>query len=246
MRFQSRPSPHLALVLLLVVPPVPASGQQPSSDEGRGAGWGHAFLGYRTLDLEETNGRLGAAGFPELDDVFVTVGGGGFGTRGRFLLGVEGFAMLSNEATTADGAHRVDLSGGYGLLRAGYLVRSDRDLDLYPAVGVGGGALLLGLVERSSPTFGEVLEDPARSSRLSSTMLLLDLSVSANYRIRVQGREPEGGGGPLLGIQVGWTFAPGTSSWELDGLNDVAGGPDLDVAGGYVRVTVGGWGRGGR
>ena len=49
-------------------------------------------------------------------------------------------------------------------------------------------------------------------------------------------------GGMLLGVQVGYTFAPAQSSWTLDGLNDVAAGPDFRLQGPYVRVSVGGWG----
>ncbi len=95
------------------------------------------------------------------------------------------------------------------------------------------------LKERSTPTFEEVLENPARSSELSNGMFLLDGSVGANYRVRFTEDDGEEGGGLLVGLQVGYTFAPGGPSWELDGLNDVAGGPSFQIEGAYIRLSIG-------
>jgi hypothetical protein len=56
------------------------------------------------------------------------------------------------------------------------------------------------------------------------------------------GRRDDGVGGVLLGVSLGYTFAPGASKWTLDGINSVAGGPTFQIEGPYVRLSIGGWG----
>lgn len=234
----------VALSMLLVLPG-PASPQEDPTEEGRGGGFFQG--GYMKLDLAELNATLAAAGYPALQDGLATLGGGGFGMKGRFLLGGEGHALIGSEETTADGATQVELGGGYGLFRVGYLAYTIEGLDVYPMIGIGGGGMSLSLVDRSAPTFGEVLADPRRSSKLSTSSFLLDASVAAHYRFAVEESAPQPAeeddpGGVLVGVQTGYTFAPGSSSWNLDVINTVAGGPDLSMEAFYVRITIGGWG----
>jgi hypothetical protein len=96
---------------------------------------------------------------------------------------------------------------------------------------------------RSAPTFDDVLEAPARSSSLSTGGFLMDASVGINYRLAMAEEDGTSTGGLLLGVEVGYTLQPGSSSWKLDGLNDVAGGPDFKLEGLHIRASIGGWGR---
>jgi hypothetical protein len=149
---------------------------------------------------------------------------------------------MGAKETTPGGARQLSAGGGYGLFRVGYLAVTAGALDVYPIFGIGGGGTSVKIAERSVPTFDEVLSDPERSATLSSAVFLMDVAAAANYRVTM--REEEGrAGGILLGVQVGYAFAPAQSAWTLDGLNDVAAGPDFRITGPYVRLSVGGWGR---
>ena len=218
-----------------------ASAQAPEAASPQAAGRGYFLVGYHRLGLRGLNRDLRAAGLPAMDRHYLTLGGAGLGTRGRFLIGGEGHALLGGKETSQGGAFQLSTGGGYGLFRVGYLAIAGESFDLYPLLGIGGGGVGLKIVERDAPTFGEVLSDPERSSSLDTGMFLLDVSLSANYRIAVGERE-NGVGGFLLGVQAGYTFAPGQSSWKLDGLNSVAGGPTFQIEGPYVRLSIGGWG----
>lgn len=208
------------------------------------AGRGFFQAGYMALDLGELNASLTAAGLPELDERVVSLGGAGFGVRGRLLIGGEGHALLGGDQTTADGSIEVGLSGGYGLFRLGYLLLGGEGfLDVYPMVGIGGGSMSVRITERSAPTFDDVLVDPQRSSTLSTSMFLLDIGLGADYRFVVsEDDDEEGEGGVLVGVHAGYTLAPGDTEWTLDGINNVAGGPAARVEGFYLRLSIGGWG----
>lgn len=218
-----------------------ASAQAPEAASPQAAGRGFFQAGYQRLNLRGLNRDLRAAGLPAMDRHYLTLGGAGLGTRGRFVIGGEGHALLGGNETTPGGARQLSTSGGFGLFRVGFLAISGDAFDLYPMLGIGGGAMSLKIVERDAPTFDEVLTDPERSSSLDTGMFLLDVSLSANYRV-VLGEREDGVGGILLGVQAGYTFAPGSSSWKLDGINSVADGPTLQIEGPYIRLSIGGWG----
>lgn len=241
----------LAALLALALLPgfvTPLAAQQAG---GRGA----FQLGYQAPDIDPLNASLVSSGFPAFDDGFLTLGGFGFGRVGDFLIGGEGHGFLPREETTPDGEFRTRLSGGYGMFNLGYMALSNERVDVYPIFGVGGGTLQLDLIERSSPVFGEVLDDPGTSTRLTTEDFLLSAAVGVDYRFgayphesrRRRDRdddEDEGRGGLFLGLRAGWVWAPGDTQWQLDELNEVAGGPTAGPTGFYVRVSVGGWGGG--
>lgn len=234
-----------ALALTALAVQSAASQEPEGGEEERGAGQGFFQAGYIDLDLGDLNTSLAAAGLPELDGAVLTLGGAGYGVRGRFLIGGEGHALLGGDETTPDGSLDVSLGGGYGLFRVGYLALEHDHLDIYPTVGIGGGSLSVRIRERSVPTFDDVLADPRRSATLSTGMFLLDFGLGLNYRFVVRDDAEDEFGGILVGVQGGYTLAPGDTSWNLDELNSVAGGPDTQIEGFYLRISIGGWGRGG-
>jgi len=196
-----------------------------------------------SLDLGDLNSSLLAAGLPQLEEKYLTLGGAGFGEIGRFMIGGEGAGLIGQHRSTPSGSYDVSLDGGYGLFRIGYNVVSRGGLDVYPTLGIGGAGTQLEIRGRSAPTFGEVVTDPARSSRLTNGGFLLGLGIDADYRITL-GTTPTGEhGGMLIGISTGYIFCPQASDWTLDGMNSVAGGPSVKVEGFYVRMSIGGWGR---
>jgi hypothetical protein len=216
---------------------------QAEATEAEGnAGRGFFQAGYIRLDIDELNDELVLGGLPSMGENYLTLGGAGYGARGRFLIGGEGHALLGGSESAVGGARKLTVSGGYGMFRVGYLVLTRDALDVFPLFGIGGGGMGLKIAERSAPTFDQVINDPETSSTLSTGVFLLDVGAAANYRLTMSERE-NGVGGLLLGVQVGYSFAPAQSAWNLDGTNDVAGGPDLRIQGPYVRLSIGGWGR---
>jgi len=248
---RTRPSPRAALAAALALAlATPLAAQNDFG--GRGA----FQAGWQTPDLDGLNASLAGAGFPTFDDGFLTLGGFGLWGAGDVLLGFEGHGFLPREEDTADGTYRTRLTGGYGMFNLGWLAWSDDRLDVYPIFGVGGGAMQLDLIERTSPLFDDVLDDPARSSRLASETWLLSAAVGADWRFgggdddrrerarrdRDDDEDDDGRGGLFLGVRTGWVWAPGDVNWELDELNDVAGGPETAPTGFFVRLSIGGWG----
>ena len=78
---------------------------------------------------------------------------------------------------------------------------------------------------------------------MSTGSFLLDVGVSANYLIHTPQKTAEAEGGLVIGVNAGYTFAPGTPKWELDGINSVSGGPSVKLQGFHVRFAFGGWSR---
>ena len=238
-------SRSLGTALLIVSTLVPSSiVAQPATVTRHGASGRGAFqVGYMTLDLGELNTSLVAAGLPQLEEQYLTLGGSGFGAIGRFMIGGEGAGLIGQHRATPTGSYDVSLDGGYGLFRIGYNVVTSEVLDVYPTLGIGGAGTQLEIKGRSAPTFGEVITDPARSSRLTNGGFLLAVGVDADYRVNL-GTGPNGEyGGMLIGISTGYLFCPQVSDWTLDGMNSVAGGPRVKVEGFYVKLSIGGWGR---
>ncbi len=224
------------------------------------AGRGAFQIGWHAPDIDGLNSSLSDAGFPTFDDAgFLTLGGFGFGTVGRVIIGGEGHGFLPREEDTADGVYRSRLTGGYGLFNLGYVAWSSPRVDVYPILGVGGGGMSLEIIERSSPTFDDVLDDPGTSTTLTSETWLVSAALGVDWRFgghdarrdrtrdRIRDRDRDedddrGRGGFFVGLRGGWMWAPGDVNWELDELNDVAGGPDTVPDGFFVRVSIGGWG----
>ncbi len=231
--------PGLALGLLIA---------SPGSAQARGA----FQIGVQELETAGLNGSLVSSGFPAFDDAALTLGGFGFGTVGDLIIGGEGHGIFPLEEDAPGGEYRSRLTGGYGFFNLGYMAVSTRNLDVYPMIGIGGGATVVDIVERSSPTFDDVLDDPGTSSRLTGSTFLLSGSIGADYRFGVDRRrrsrrdrdrdhDDDRNAGLFVGVRAGWIWAPGDTRWELDQLNDVAGGPSTVTEGLFVRLSIGGW-----
>lgn len=205
---------------------------------GERGGRGFFMIGAQWLDLDELNDRLVAAGYPEAEESFVTLGGGGYMMRNRFLVGGEGHGALSTSGSTSAGQFRTTVGGGYGMFNVGYAVWAYGGTLVYPMVGVGGGGLLVNIEERSSPDFDDVLDDPRRGVNLSNSQFLVSVALGVDHVFGGFGNR----GGLGVGIRGGWIFAPVEGDWMF-GRNDVAGGPDAGFTGPFVRVSIGGGSR---
>jgi hypothetical protein len=227
-------------VLVAMAFALPAGAQRGAERENIGRGYFQ--IGGMGLDLGALNSALRTASYPKLATRFLTLGGAGFGEHGRWLIGGEGQALIGSDETTTSGAYQVSLNGGYGLFKVGYKAVSRPDCDLTPMIGFGGGGMRLDIVGRSAPTFGAVLTDPGRSSRLTSAEFIMDLGITATHLFHNDAARNGRRGGLLLGGSAGYLFAPGSVKWRLDDINSVGGAPSLKVQGPYARFAIGGWG----
>lgn len=217
------------------------------SDKLPTEGRGYLTLGWGKFDLNELNGRLTDRGYPDFPESRFTIGGGGHGIRGRWLLGAEGQALIGR---TKDGVrsgqnYEVALNGGYALFNVGYMAARRGRLHAYPFGGIGGGGVQLRIAESSAPTFNEVLLDPGRSASMTTGGLVLQVGFGVDQLFVLQSQESNGQrseGGLVFGIRVGYVFMPVQSAWRLNSTR-VAAGPDVGLGGPYVRFVVGGGGR---
>jgi hypothetical protein len=207
------------------------------------AGMAFFAVGWQRLDLGDVNPHLQAAGYPAFSEDFVSLGGSTHALRRRVMIGGEGHALVGPSETSLDGQFRTRLAGGYGMFNLGYALVTGPRTALFPTVGFGAGGVVLDILDRGAPSFGEVLQNPRRSARLTSGGLLLDGSVGLSYRLTERPRRPgRGPGGLAVGLRAGYTFTPFTTEWRTDAGNDVAGGPEVSLQGVYLRAMVGGWG----
>lgn len=205
-------------------------------------GRGFLMVGYHQLDLNKLNRRFVAHDYPTLPEGMLTLGGGGWAVRGRWMIGGEGQGLIGRTRTTSDGVFKTRLYAGYGMLDVGYRAYARDRVDVYPMLGIGGGSFMLDITEPQAPTFDDVLGDPGRGARLTAGMFAVSLSLGTDFAMRGR-RTRHGEGGPDIGARIGYLFSTTPNTWRLDDRSDVRGVPDVSLTGPFFMVMVGGWGR---
>lgn len=198
----------------------------------------YVMIGGVGFDLDGLNGALAGRGFDEVSGNMVSVGGGGHAVLGRWILGGEGFGLMPRESHTPTGDWRARVSGGGGVVNLGYTVVRVGGTSVYPLIGVGAGALTLEMAERSTPTFDQVMADPARGSTLTQVTMLVQPAIGIDHFVPV-GTADGVLAGFVVGVRAGYTFAPTTSDWYLDTMR-LPGGPKQGMEGAFIRVVIGG------
>lgn len=197
-------------------------------------------VGMSLLDTDGINNALTAQAYRSLSDRFFSLGAGGHLVLNQAVIGVEGQALLSEQASSTNDTFRATLSGRRSMLQFGYLVFEGDNLDLYPLLGVGYGSTALEILDPAAGNFDEVLADPRRGSVLHKGGPLLGAAVGGDWVFEVaQGKRR----GPALGFRLGYDYAPIESDWSLDGT-PLLGGPELSLTGPYLRILFGFGGRG--
>jgi hypothetical protein len=198
----------------------------------------YLMVGGGAFDLDGLNGALAGGGFDEVSGNTVSVGGGGHVVLGRWIVGGEGFGLMPRESDTSAGDWRARVSGGGGVVNLGYSVLRKGGTSVYPLIGVGAGALTVEMSERSTPTFDQVISNPARGSTVTQVTMLVQPAVGIDHFVPV-GTTDGLVAGFVVGVRAGYTFAPMTSDWYLDTMR-LPGGPKQGMEGAFVRVTIGG------
>lgn len=226
---------------------MPATAQPVAPGDSVVEGRGYFSIGWASLDLNELNSQLIGRGYASFPETRLTIGGGGHGIRGRWVLGGEGQALIgkSQDATRGGQNYETVLNGGYGFFNVGYLAAKRGHLHAYPFAGIGGAGAQLQIRESSAPTFDDVLRDPGRGASMTAGGLVLQVGVAVDQLFVLRSQESAAQNrqsGLVFGIRVGYVFMPAQSAWRLNSTR-VAAGPDMGLGGPYVRFVVGGGGR---
>ena len=201
--------------------------------KSRGAGY--FMFGGSFLDIGRLSTALERSGYSGLSGDFFTLGGGGHVVIGRLVLGGEGHGFSGK--SSANGRYKIALSGGCGFFNLGYVLYSGKGLQVYPLCGLGAGSITLNITDRRTASFEDVLNDPGRSARLSTSGFLLNLGLQAEKFIGF-GSRSRGEGGLVIGVRAGYMFAPVKGGWELEKI-EIDGGPGTAFAGPYIRLIIG-------
>jgi len=232
---------HLFVTICTVLIAVNVHGQENTTEEKEKGGLGYAMFGMGMLDIENLNTRLQASGYGSISDNFSSFGGGGHAIVDRFIIGGEGNVLLGKE--TSSGEYKFSMTASYGFFNLGYIIYRIQDLNIYPLLGIGGGGISLKIAEQgTAPAFDEILENPRRSSELSTSAFLINLAIGADYLLELGKKEKERGG-LVFGLRAGYTFALFKDDWYMN-ENQVPGAPELGITGPYIRFMFGGGGMG--
>ncbi len=220
------------MLMMLLICSLSVSVAQTQESEGRG----FFMLGWRATDIDELNVALQGREYAELSNRFLSIGGCGYRINGKWILGGEGHAIESKDVTSQ--GYKISLAGGYGLFNAGYLIHKKNNLNLYPMLGIGGGALTLNMIENSTPSFDEMLQDPKRGMQISTAGLMVSAGIGVDYLFMKKKSESEEGG-MAIGLRIGYTISPFVGNWIFR-ESEIAGGPELGITGPYVHFMIGG------
>ncbi|MBN1968136.1 MAG: hypothetical protein JXR48_15065 [Candidatus Delongbacteria bacterium] len=201
------------------------------------SGFGGFTIGVQSMDLGKLNNIFEDHGFDKFDNVFTTFGGGGYGTIGRnFLIGGSGGGFM--EARAENDSTIAVLSGGEGFFELGYIVYETKNFSMVPMFGFGGTGLDITLKPKnlSSDSFGELLDNPAKSCNLTTGNSAIKLGLMNMFQFDAGGNDDES---LTIGaaLHFGAIYNMGDSMWDFDDI-DVSGGPDLSKWRYFLNFSV--------
>ena len=168
----------------------------------------------------------------------------GFGSRVGNWKNRLGFYWEGSSNKNEQNAISTQLREGLFLMdysRGLFQVGKERRTIVGPAVGLGfENSKYILRVSEPSYEWDDILNFPGRSTTLSRTSLLLDLSLLVDFVIKAESVTEEYGFGIVL--KGGYRLAPWSSKWktDLEGFdsNEISGAPDFTLLGPYMNVSV--------
>lgn len=201
-------------------------------------GAGSFLVGAGLFDFSELNDHLDANGYETFGGVIALLGGEGRTVLDSgFVIGGHGAALI---APTRDSAtdFQASLGGGFGMADLGFAVVHTSSVLFTITGGIGGYGLSLELDDERSARFDEVLQNPARSTTLSTGGLLVGATLGLDARVPL-GRPDKGRRGFFtLGARLGALFGPPFGAWSLPNA-DVRGGPSTQLVGAHAMLALG-------
>ncbi len=200
-------------------------------------GRGYFMLGPSFVNIDKLNSRLESNNLPKFDNNLFSFGGGGHATIGKLIIGGEGHGLIARDVSNSN--YTNSLSCGYGLFNLGYNFLSFDNFDFYGLLGFGGGGYELNIIEKNLPEFDELLKNPKRMVKLSNGGFVLAGEIGLDYIFDFGPKKEDVAAGILLGIRIGYTYAPFMSEWMVES-SKITGGPDLPINGFFIRFLIGG------
>jgi len=205
---------------------------------GQFGGLGGGDFGAQWLDVKELNTQLKAVGFPELKDVSLVNGGGGYGVIGRFIIGGEGYGLINSEKS---GENMVELSIGYGTFNLGYLILSNQAFRMYALGGIGGGETSLKIFKDPDSTDFESIFVDFNENTIYTQFPVFKVGINADYILSFSNNDAAGG--LAIGLAAGYIYAPmgWVSDWKLSDRT-ITEVPNFGPTGPYITFRIGGGG----
>ncbi len=197
-----------------------------------------ANLGYLTVgpaffDLDELNDTLQNRGLQDFSNTAFSVGLGNYAMIQRVLLDLQINTYWWGRNT--DNGTKSSFWAANGLVNIGLnLLPSTMDLQAYPMVGIGLGALRLHVRPETS-TFAEALTPPTQGvNPLWMWTMILNFGGGIDYLASI---------GPVqrvvIGIRGGYMYDPtDDSDWEQLGT-ELSRAPETRMSNAYVYFTIG-------
>jgi len=209
----------------------------PEDEPAEGAGV--FFIGVGLFDFAALNRRLRANGYEAIDDGITVIGGEGHAILpSGFVVGVHGGGLISSDGRGPNGFER-SFGGGFGMLDLGLALVRTQPLLLTLTSGIGGYGMSLGISNRQSASFDDVLQNPARTSSISRGGMLVGLALGVDGRVPI-GRVERGRRGFFtLGARIGGLYGPPLGGWGLAEGGDATSGPGRGLTGVYGALAVG-------
>jgi hypothetical protein len=196
-------------------------------------------FGGSALDIQDLNAELESKGYSPFSSTSLLFGTGIQGVLNRIIIDAEVHQIIANEDTTSTGNYKTAISTNYALLNFGYRILSKGNINVYPLVGLGHGSVRVKLIERTTPSFEDFLDDPLRNSTISTGGLIYNAALGADYSYKFKGKLEEKEKYVVsLGVRGGYTFSKIERDWSLEGV-DISGGPEVRFTGPYIFLLFG-------
>jgi len=203
-------------------------------------GSGGFLIGYRQMDVAGFQAFLPDIA-PDLNNSFLLLGGEGYSMFNRFIVGGKGYFLGGSRVSWTGPADNFEgrLAGGAGFFNFGYAVVNQQRLLVFPLIGIGGGGMTLTSTLDEDVDFDDVVTNGTGvlplETNVSNGSFLLDFELGADF---FPFRKDYG---LKLGLRAGYTLALRRDRWDYSG-GEIRNGPDGNVGGFHVSLTVGGGG----
>jgi len=191
----------------------------------KGRGYGGFVLSYMMPDLSKLSSEFTAHGLPAVDDDIVTYGGGGWG--GTNLI-VGGWVFGGGRRFDSDSVSVRMIYGG-GFFEPGYFINIWKGFGIKPALGIGGTSINLKLRPKLGDIdFGDLLDDPARTSEVNYGTFTVAPNLSILIPIEFIAIELKGG----------YMWSPFEGEWTLEDGADLRFGPEINPSGIFASAGL--------
>ncbi len=163
----------------------------------------------------------------ELNSLQWGFGGAGFALIDRIVIGGSGWGSSQTVGSESLRA-TVEIAGGEFDL--GYQIFSMKHLLIAPVLGIGGGGYTIELQKLSEAplTFGQLLESPGRTSKVSFSGLTLSPQLMITVPISFVGVQFRGG----------YCYTPANPEWGLEGGSRLSPGPTISKGMPFATLNV--------